>query len=184
MASSTNDWRRLTHTDDPPILRSNALVRRVLEQPDLFAHTLLQISTDWRKLLLVVSTVSRSWAVAAEPALRAAAEAAGWRQPRRARLQGGGRHAPALPDCPWRHLLLKHACRACFAAPGDFAIRAGGAHAAPSFFLCGACCKAERTVQRLQRGRFTIDVTGLSGRPLYSRSKSKFCADVSKYATR
>ena len=59
-----------------------------------------------------------------------------------------------------------------------------GAHAAPSFFLCGACCKAERTVQRLQRGRFTIDVTGLSGRPLYSRSKSKFCADVSKYATR
>ena len=38
--------------------------------------------------------------------------------------------------------------------------------------------------QRLQRGRFTIDVTGLSGRPLYSRSKSKFCADVSKYATR
>ena len=33
-------------------------------------------------------------------------------------------------------------------------------------------------------GRFTIDVTGLSGRPLYSRSKSKFCADVSKYATR
>ena len=74
--------------------------------------------------------------------------------------------------------------RACFAAPGDFAIRAGGAHAAPSFFLCGACCKAERTVQRLQRGRFTIDVTGLSGRPLYSRSKSKFCADVSKYATR
>ena len=73
---------------------------------------------------------------------------------------------------------------AVLAAPGDFAIRAGGAHAAPSFFLCGACCTAERTVQRLQRGRFTIAVTGLSGRPLYSRSKRKFCADVSKYATR
>ena len=85
MASSTNNWRRLTHTDDPPIVRSNALVRRVLEQPDLFAHTLLQISADWRKLLLVISTVSRSWALAAEPALRAP-------------LFGGGQSAPLLRE--------------------------------------------------------------------------------------
>ena len=51
---------------------------------------------------------------------------------------------------------------------------------APRCFLCGPCAKQPRIVQRLQASNYTLDVTGLSGRPLYSKSQSKFCSEVSQ----
>ena len=38
----------------------------------------------------------------------------------------------------------------------------------------------ERDVEGLQRLRATLDVTGLSGKPLYTRRESKFCSEISK----
>lgn len=42
---------------------------------------------------------------------------------------------------------------------------------APRCFLCAGCAKRRAVVERLQRYNFTLDVTGLSGKPLFRRSE-------------
>ena len=121
-----------------------------------------------------LSAVCKQWATAAEPMLEACCRRHNWKQPRRARLQ----KASSL-GLAWRPLFLSKSCRACFQAVGDFAVRKDSAGAA-TFFLCGKCAKEDRVVSMLQRHRATLDVTGLSGKPLYTKRQSKFCADVSK----
>ena len=140
--------------------------------PDLFSAFMASISPlDACR----ISRVSRVWAAAAELNLQAACSHNGWRQPRRARLQA------LQAGLPWRALFVSKACRACMASAGDFAVRSIDA-GAPRLFLCGKCAKSARVVELLQRERATLDVTGLSGKPLYSKRESKFCADVSKLA--
>ena len=124
-----------------------------------------------------LSRVSRAWALAAEVGLRAACDRHSWRLPRRPRLQrAAGTLGAALP---WRTCFVARSCRACMLAAGDFAVR-GTDGGAPRFYLCRACAKSPRVVTRLQRGGTTLDVAGLSGKLLYTRSESKFCADVAR----
>lgn len=128
-------------------------------------------------IVCVLSQTSHAWARAAEVGLKVACDRFHWQQPRRPRLQrSSGSLGAALP---WRACFIARACRACLASPGDFAVRGidGGA---PRFFLCSRCAKNSSTVARLQRERATLDVTGLSGKPLYTRAQSKFCSEVSK----
>lgn len=121
-----------------------------------------------------MSQVCHSWALLAEFGLKSACVTYGWKQPRRSRLLQ--RHPLGLP---WRALFLSRACRACLGAAGDFAVRRSAANA-PQFFLCGRCAKHPAVVDRMQDARFTLDVTGLSGKPLYTKRESKFCSDVSR----
>ena len=123
----------------------------------------------------ILSRVCRDWARAAEYCLQPACQALRWSLPRRARLQQRG----VLAELPWRSLFISKACRACLTKPGDFAARTPDA-GAPRFFLCAACAKSARVVERLQRSNFTLDVTGLSGKPLFTAKESRFCAEVSK----
>ena len=121
------------------------------------------------------SRVCRDWAHAAEYCLQAACQNHRWAKPRRARLQQRG----VLAQLPWRTLFMAKACRSCLSAPGDFAVRTLDA-GAPRCFLCAACAKQSRTVERMQRANLTLDVTGLSGKMLFSAKESKFCSEVSK----
>ena len=64
-------------------------------------------------------------------------------------------------------------------APGDFAVRSQDA-GAPKCFLCAKCAKKNVVVERMQKHHLTLDVTGLSGKPLFTKRESKFCSEVSK----
>ena len=119
------------------------------------------------------SAVCKTWARAAEANLESTCRRHRWQQPRRARLV----KASSL-GLAWRPVFLNKVCRACFNAPGDFAVRTVDA-GAPRCFLCARCAKKPQIVQRLQRHSLTLDVTGLSGRPLYNGKESKFAAEVS-----
>ena len=122
-----------------------------------------------------VSQVSRQWATAAEHCLQSACIGFRWQLPRRPRLQQRG----VLANLPWRSLFVSRACRVCLTRPGDFAVRTPDA-GAPRCFLCGPCAKHPSTVQRMQRLNLTLDVSGLSGKPLFRPSESKFCSEVSR----
>lgn len=122
-----------------------------------------------------LSRVCRAWAAAAELCLRDACASHGWAQPRRARLQQRG----VLAQLPWRSLFVARACRSCMTRAGDFAVRADRS-SAPLCFLCAVCAKQPTAVQRMQRLGVTLDVSGLSGKPLYTKSQSKFSAEVAK----
>ena len=122
-----------------------------------------------------LSRVCRAWATASELCLQLACKRFGWSLPRRPRLQQRG----VLAALPWRSLFVARACRACMATPGDFAVRTQDA-GAPRCFLCARCAKEPQTVQRLQSRNLLLDVSGLSGKPLYRPSESKFCSEVSK----
>ena len=126
------------------------------------------------KTTACLSRVCKNWAEAGELCMKIACAKNRWALPRRARLQRA-----TLASCPWRNLFVQRACRACLSENGDFAVRAdsGGA---PSFFLCGSCAKLDRVVTKLQSTNATLDVTGLSGKPLYTRRQSSFCSDVSR----
>ena len=63
--------------------------------------------------------------------------------------------------------------------PGDFAVRTEP-KAAPRCFLCAPCAKDARTVQLMQRSALTLDVSGLSGKPLYTKRESAFASEVSR----
>lgn len=128
--------------------------------------------------VVAVSAVCKSFMRAGEVALETAACAThGWRLPRRSRLSS--RRPTFFAELPWRTLYVKKSCRSCMARPGDFAVRGidGGA---PHCFLCARCAKLDENHQRLRASRATLDVTGLSGKPLYTKRQSKFCADVSQ----
>ena len=125
-------------------------------------------------LAACLSRVCREWALAAEYCLQNACKCFSWQLPRRARLQQRG----ALAELSWRNVFVARACRGCMAVPGDFAVRTVDA-GAPRCFLCARCAKKPQIVQRLQRHSLTLDVTGLSGRPLYNGKESKFAAEVS-----
>ena len=75
-------------------------------------------------------------------------------------------------------LYAAKACRECANLPGDFAIRRSK-HSHPEFYLCSRCCKAPVVVCKLQAQRLTLDVTGLSGKPLYTKKGDSFSASVS-----
>ena len=99
-----------------------------------------------------------------------------WAIPRRARLK---QRAGQLADVPWRSLFVQRVCRACMTSAGDFAARLDS-KGAPALFLCGVCAKESAVVEKLQLLGATLDVTGLSGKPLYTRRQSAFCSDVSR----
>ena len=122
-----------------------------------------------------LSLVCREWATAAEYCLQAACKRYSWALPRRPRLQQRG----VLAELQWRRVFIARACRACMTVPGDFAVRTPDA-GAPRCFLCSRCAKRPQIVQRLQQHNLTLDVTGLSGKPLYTGKESKFAAEVSK----
>ena len=147
---------------------------------DLLSMALSQLPPQ---LLITASAVCWRWARLAEPQMRELCQGMAYALPRRPRLQRGAAAASPLAELQWRSLFVTRACRACFTAKGDFAVRRESI-GAPVLFLCGGCCKREPVVARLQRGRLTLDVTGLSGKPLFTKKASRFCADVSHYATR
>ena len=124
-----------------------------------------------------MSRVSHSWAAAAEIRLRAFCAAHGFRLPRRPRLQRASGSLGA--ELPWRACFVAHACKGCRGEPGDFAVR-GTDGGAPKCYLCRSCAKHPQIVERLQRANASLDVTGLSGKPLYTKAQSKFCSEVSK----
>lgn len=121
-----------------------------------------------------LSSVCRAWALAAEGRLERFCKEHRWQLPRRARLQKA-----SVLGLAWRPVFVSKACRACVRAAGDYAVRISSS-SAPCLFLCGKCAKEQRVVALLQVKHLTLDVTGLSGRPLYTKKQSKFCADVSK----
>jgi hypothetical protein len=124
--------------------------------------------------LMRLSRVCKRWARAAEAPLQLLCERQQWQQPRRARLQ-----KLSSLELKWRTLFVARACRACFQALGDFAVRSSP-HASPCLLLCKPCCKAPPVVRMLQQRHLTLDVTGLSGRALYTAKGDKFCSDVSR----
>ena len=127
------------------------------------------------RLTAMLAQVCKRWACAGELCLRGACIQQNWALPRRARLQQRAK----LANVPWRHLFVQRACRACMRSAGDFAARLVS-NGAPAFFLCGACAKESAVVEKLQLMRATLDVTGLTGKPLYTRRQSAFCSDVSR----
>ena len=143
------------------------------DDADLLRCFFLAQPTKW--VVGVLSCVCREWASAAELCVQVACQRFAWALPRRARLQGRG----ALANYPWRNVFIARSCRSCLDTPGDFAVRTPDA-GAPRFFLCARCAKTPRIVQRMQQRSLTLDVTGLSGKPLYSGKESKFAAEVSK----
>ena len=153
---------------------SNVLALILREATDDILHALLACLPASELCLL--SRVCKRWAVVAEQRLRDSCGHRGWQLPRRPRLQNRSQASMLLP---WRTLYVSRSCRSCLTDAGDFAVRnyAGGA---PAFYLCASCAKAPRVVARLQAMRATIDVTGLSGKPLYTKRQSKFCAEVSR----
>ena len=175
MDSATN-----VRIDAPGFESGLARKRTALDQllrSDLALLEALLVAIDACQLMCV-SRVCWRWMHAAEISLRASCEGFAWQPPRRARLQ-----ALASSALKWRGLFLARSCRACFQRPGDFAVRLSG-NASPCLLLCGACCKAPAVVHMLQARHLTLDVTGLSGRALYSQKADRFCSDVSRFATR
>lgn len=124
-----------------------------------------------------LSRVCKEWAAAAEYSMQTTCRRFRWELPRRARLTARG----VLAELPWRNVFIARSCRACMTNAGDFAVRTPDA-GAPRCFLCATCAKQSRTVERMQRHNLTLDVTGLSGKPLYRPKESKFASDVSKLA--
>ena len=145
----------------------------ILRESDDMLHALLSCLPTSN--MCILSRVCKRWAVVAEQRLRERCASRGWALPRRPRLQARNQ---ALMLLPWRALYVSRSCRSCLEDIGDFAVRSysGGA---PAFYLCACCAKAPPVVARLQDMRATIDVTGLSGKPLYTKRQSKFCAEVS-----
>ena len=131
-----------------------------------------------RDVMSLSECVCWRWALAGEEVLRNHCEHHQWRPPRSRRLQGRSVEASVLK---WRALFLSRCCPACLNVPGDFAVRRSSMEA-PQCFLCSRCCKTERVVKKLQDMRATLDVTGLSGKALYTSRKgvpgSKFCSEV------
>ena len=141
--------------------------------PDLLPLLLSMLREDH---LCIVSRVCWGWAKCAEVALKERCHEHGWQLPRSRRLQqGGGRLASELP---WRKLFLDRSCHGCMRAVGDFAVRSGR-HGAAMFHLCGPCAKQQRVHERLVASDACLDVTGRSGKPLYTKKGSSFCAEVS-----
>ena len=153
----------LSRQEYPSSSRSALALLLAQENGDIICAFLAALNPSAAAML---SRVCRHWARSAEFCLQAACQARRWSLPRRARLQQRG----VLAELPWRSLFIAKACRACLAAPGDFAVRTPDA-GAPRCFLCAACAKQPRVVERLQRSNFTLDVTGLSGKPLFSANE-------------
>jgi len=138
---------------------------RLLEigSADLFVAVLAQCSP--RDLIARLAPVSRGWALAVEVVLRRLCGDRRWQQ---ARMPRG---AP-WPFAPYRALWLQRACRGCFAAAGDYAVRdtpRGGT----KFLLCRTCCLSERMRVLLVHDQLCFDTVGLSARPLYNESKGR-----------
>ena len=137
--------------------------------PDMLGLVLAQCGA--RSLLRSVCLVSKLFAACAEPVLRSQCEVFGWRLPKSSRLASNS-------DYPWRALYAARSCRECASMQGDFAIRRWK-NSHPEFYLCGRCCKAPPVVRKLQERKLTLDVTGLSGKPLYTKRADSFSAAVS-----
>ena len=155
--------------------RSGALDRLLRDSSDDLLGTVIGCLSA--KDACHASGVCRRWARVAEPHLRSVCTAQGWQLARRPRLLA--RSTSLATELPWRAVFVARSCRHCMAAPGDYAVR-GYAGGAPKLFLCGHCARESVVVAHLQRLRATIDVTGLSGKPLYTKKQNKFCAEVSK----
>ena len=124
-----------------------------------------------------LARVSHAWAMAAEISMRAVCARHDWRLPRRPRQRSAAGTLGVM--LPWRACFIAHICKGCQTQPGDFAVRSDS-KGSPSCYLCRECAKATHIVERLRRANATLDVTGLSGKPLYTRTQSKFCSEVSK----
>ncbi|KAG8467177.1 hypothetical protein KFE25_000493 [Diacronema lutheri] len=75
---------------------------------------------------------------------------------------------------PWRRLYMTRAC-ACCCALGDFCARAcSNSHAL--FLLCGPCARSEAGRARLISRNLKLDLTGVSGKALFTASADRFCA--------
>ncbi|KAJ1634443.1 hypothetical protein T492DRAFT_865120 [Pavlovales sp. CCMP2436] len=122
-----------------------------------------------RERLLALPLVCRELRDLAEEDCELLCAAHGWQLARRPR----GRNAGPTPT-PWRRQYLTHACICCCVI-GDFCAReTSNSHA--RFILCGPCARSEGGQARLVPGNLKLDITGLSGRPLYTARGDRFCA--------
>ena len=154
---------------------------RLQDLPDaLFEHILSFLPRG--VTAYAACAVDCRWARTCDDALRLLCEKRAWKQPRSRRLAaasatGGG---DALR---WRALYVSRACPACLDAPGDFAARRSK-HEAPLYLLCGACCRRESVIDKMRAAGATLDVTGVSGKPLYTQRGDRFVSEVAAAARR
>jgi hypothetical protein len=139
---------------------------------DLLGLPVLELILSWipaRQRILILPQVCSTLLALVEDECKSVCEQRGWQLARRPR----GRNADASPT-PWRRLYLRHGCIACCAV-GDFCAReTSNSHA--RFLLCGPCARSDVGRQRLVPGNLKLDLTGLSGKPLYTRRADPFCA--------
>ena len=142
---------------------------------DLLVCTLSHCPASF--LLCVAARVCWRWARLVEELLRQRCDLHGWRPARSGRLRSSC--SPLVLSLVWRSVFRARACRACYDAVGDFAVRDNGGRGHAECLLCALCAKA-KAVPLLQRRGLSLDVTGLSGKPLYSAKGDRFCAEVSR----
>ena len=131
---------------------------RLLENKseDLLVAVLSQCESH--RLMACVAPVCKSWAGLVESVLQARCAERHWQLARRPRSV-----TPTIG--PYRALWVQRACRGCFNAPGDLAVRdtpRGGTR----FLLCRKCCLSERMRTMLVQKHLCFDTLGLTGRPL------------------
>ncbi|KAK9829433.1 hypothetical protein WJX72_005849 [[Myrmecia] bisecta] len=120
--------------------------------------------------LLSVSTVSRRFALAAEPTFKQACREHHWVQPRMPRGA-----AAVTRHFPWRSLYRQHACRAC-GNLGEFPVRRSHAGSL-KFLLCKGCLGLDWVQKRLQAAEgqagLCVDLVGITGKRLLRKLPKK-----------
>jgi hypothetical protein len=124
-----------------------------------------------RERLLILAVLCRTSLQLVEDECRSLCATHGWQLARRPR----GRDAAESP-APWRRLYFHHSCVQCRAI-GDFCARdTSNSHA--RFLLCGPCARSEAGRARLTRHDLKLDITGLSGKALFTARADRFCASL------
>lgn len=124
-----------------------------------------------RDRLLSLAVLCRTCLQLVEDECQSLCAAHGWQLARRPR----GREAAHTPS-PWRRLYFRHGCIECCAI-GDFCAReSSNSHA--RFMFCGPCARSEAGRARLTKHNLKLDITGLSGKALFTARADKFCASL------
>ena len=139
--------------------------------PEQLIRELIWTHLSTRERLLTVPLVCRAFQQLVEGECKAICAQRGWQLARRPRGTG------AVPTAtPWRRLYLGHSCACCLDV-GDFCARAtSNSHA--RFLLCGQCARCEAGRALLVPDNLKLDVTGLSGKALYTARADRFCASM------
>lgn len=132
---------------------------------------LIMAQLPQRLRLLTLAVCCRTCLQLAEEECQSLCAKHGWQLARRPR----GRYA-ADSAAPWRRLYFRHSCVECCAI-GDFCAReTSNSHA--RFLLCGPCARGEAGRARLTKHDLKLDITGLSGKALFTARGDRFCASL------